>query len=434
MVFDRKNIDIKKLIVFASSFPRDNSNDMPLFIKEQVDYLSKNYRDLDISVLAPHRGDSPSFEAYDNYKVYRFPYFWPRRFQKLADEGIMPSLKQNKLLYFQVPFFFLFESIALLRLIKNLKPNYIYAHWFTPQGLVSSIVTTLTGIPFIFTSHSSDVEIWTKIPIIGNKIVKIFASRAMAITVVSKRSYEKLKGFYSEMQWKKIEPRVKIIPMGIDLSLYAHQKANRNALKEEYGLKDKKILFFIGRLVEKKGVSYLLKAFSKLISKHPSLILVIAGDGQKRLMLEKEADSLGIRNRTKFVGALSGQTKLDYFYLSDIFILPSIITKEGDAEGLPVVLMEALAAGKICIATDVSGADDILVHCQNGYIIGSKNVDAIVNFVNDALSQNDTDRSSMAKEAKKTALELDWNVIVMRHYDFFFSSRNNQCKTGHLSH
>ena len=412
------------ILVTASTFPRWTDDLVPRFVEEQPRFIQAQHPEIDIHVLVPHHAGASKQERASGLNIYRFSYFWPLRWQKLVYPAILPNIKQKKWLILQIPFLLLFEFLATWRLVRILKPDFLYAHWFVPQGITAGLVSMLTGIPCAFTSHSSDVQIMNKIPWIGTHLSRFFIRRMYAITVVSRRSLEKLKAFFNKVEWSIIEQKTAVIPMGVDIDQIRKRNQDSNVLKTQFGLSNHMVIFFIGRLAEKKGVTYLLRSFAQLKSDHPTITLIIAGDGPLKVELEQEAVLLGIGDRTQFIGYTSGKTKLDYLNLCDIMVVPSIITESGDAEGLPVALLEGLAAGKICIATDVSGADDIIRDGENGYLIPQKDIQALNTAIKIVLALSEPQRNNMLAKARTTAESFNWRPIANMHYTHLFSDRN----------
>src|SRR5262249_29928819 len=158
----------KNVLIVASTFPASPTDPVPAFVRDQINALKKAYPDMTFSVLAPHdaRSHTKSFTEHETYDEYRFHYFWPFRAEKLAGRGIVPALKQNPFNYLLVPFLFVCEFFTLWRLCRRLRPDVIYAHWFTPQGITAGMVSRLAKIPFVYTSHSSDVAFLRKVPLI----------------------------------------------------------------------------------------------------------------------------------------------------------------------------------------------------------------------------------------------------------------------------
>lgn len=406
----------KRILVIASTFPSADTDPVPAFVKDQVIALKQQYPQLDVTVLAPHdhRLSTRSMVEHEYYTERRFHYAWPRSFEGLAGRGIVPSLKAKPLYYLLIPQFFLAEFFALLRLVRQFKPDVLYAHWFTPQGVVAGAVSAVAKVPFVYSSHASDVEVWHKIPFIGKKVVRLMNKKAKRITVVSRRSLAKLRSFFDDEAWQAIEQKVAVIPMGVDV-----QEGRADTPKKTASQASKTILF-IGRLAEKKGVAYLIEAFARVRAAHPGVKLVIAGDGPLYETLVQQAEGLGLESDITFTGYITGEAKKWALAEGDVYVVPSIITADGDAEGLPVALMEGLAAGKLCIATNESGADDILEDGKDGLLISQKNVDELEAAINRTLALTPAQQQQMRQHAKKKAIQFSWPGIARRHYEFLF--------------
>jgi glycosyltransferase involved in cell wall biosynthesis len=407
-----------KLLAVASTFPASDTDPVPGFVKDQLIAFKKIRPSLQISVLAPHdrRSCTKNFRRCQEYDEYRFHYFWPFSAEKLAGRGIIPALRSNPLNYLLIPFFFLGEFLALLALTKKLKPDVIYAHWFTPQALVSSWVSRITGTPFVFTTHASDVDVWRNIPLLGHHIVRRHASRAHAFTAVSRRSMGKLRRFFPPEQWQSMQKKGALIPMGVPIP-DAEPRQESTAPAQT-------IILFLGRLVEKKGLQYLLPAYAAARADMGDSLLVVAGDGPMLDDLQRQAAQLGLGEEVHFAGFVSGAAKADLLRRADLFVVPSIIAASGDAEGLPVSLLEGLAYGKLCIATAESGADDIIVNDTNGFLIPQQDVEALSAALVQAAKLAPERRRDMELAAHSTARRFDWHTVASRHYEFLLRPLN----------
>lgn len=403
----------KRILVVASTFPASDDDPVPAFVKDQIIALKEQTPDFEFSVLAPHdkRSHTETFVRHTTYDEYRFHYMWPYSVEQLAGRGIMPALKANPLNYLLIPFLFVGEFFALLRLTRQLKPDVIYAHWFTPQAINSRLVSSLTGTPFVFTTHASDVDVWRKIPYIGKKIVRNNTRKAVRFTAVSRRSMQKLANFFTESEWTELKKRSSIIPMGVTLPTVSVKKKTAGK---------KLTITFLGRLAEKKGVQYLLPAFAELLKDHKDITLIIAGDGPLRGDLQQQASKLKIAKNVMFPGFTSGSAKENLLVSTDIFVVPSIITDSGDAEGLPVSLMEGLAYGNICIASNESGADDILTDGKDGFLVPQKDTDALATTLSKAVQMSTEERLQMSKNAQATSLQFSWKSVAEKHRKFLF--------------
>jgi len=356
-------------------------------------------------VLAPHdhRSGTRDRVEHDAYVEHRFHYFWPRRGEELAGRGIMPALAARPALYAVLPFLVLAEAVALYRLARRIQPTTIYAHWFTPQGVVAAWVARATGARFVFTTHASDVAVWRKIPFVGPAVVRHHAARADRITAVSTRSLARLRQFFGDDAWGRLEPRTSIIPMGVHVD-------PTDAVAER-----RRTIVFVGRLAEKKGVQVLLDAVASATTELAGWELVVAGDGPWRARLEAQAQALGLD--VSFPGYVTGEAKSDLITTAGVFVVPSIIADDGDAEGLPVALLEGLAAGRVCVATNESGSDDILQEGVNGFLVPERDVPRLADALVRATRLADDEIELISEGAVKCASALAWPIVARRYLD-----------------
>jgi colanic acid/amylovoran biosynthesis glycosyltransferase len=132
-------------------------------------------------------------------------------------------------------------------------------------------------------------------------------------------------------------------------------------------------LLTVARLVEKKGLAYALQAVASVAPAWPSLRYTIVGDGPLRGSLERLASTLGIGDRVRFLGARTHEEVISSLADADIFILPSVTAQDGDQEGIPIALMEAMAAGLPVLATEHSGIPELVADGVSGYLVPERN-------------------------------------------------------------
>jgi glycosyltransferase involved in cell wall biosynthesis len=319
-------------------------------------------------------------------------------------------------LYGQVPFLVAFQFFSLWALARREKPDLLYAHWFTPQAITVAFVSMLTKTPFVFTTHASDVSILARLPF-ANKLVQLVCGQAEAYSAVSERTAKKLQMFFSEQEWiDRYSKKLEIIPMGIELNSLSTTRTVKQQIASRYSPDNRQVVLFLGRLAEKKGVTYLLDAISLL----PDTILInlqvlIAGDGPLREKLERKAKTLRLSNVT-FTGYVLGQEKEDILSLARYVCIPSIIDSSGDSEGLPVVLMEGLAAGKVILASKVSGAEQFLRHGETGFLFDQKSSETLRDAISDALSLSESEIEEISMKSRELAKQFGWEDITKRYY------------------
>lgn len=175
--------------------------------------------------------------------------------------------------------------------------------------------------------------------------------------------------------WKK-----KLIGMGCPKSKIIVHQMGINIETFKYSIRDytpnrQLQVLTIGRLVEKKGVEYAIRAIAKVSLKYNNIIYTIAGDGPLRNKIEALIEELGIH--TQILGSVESTEVLQLYKKSGIFLLPSVTAEDGDQEGIPVVLMEAQATGLPIISTHHSGIPEVVLDGESGYLVPERDIDAL---------------------------------------------------------
>jgi len=396
----------KRLLVVTSTFPRWKGDEDPPFVSELCERLKTDYT---IHVLAPHFPGAEIEANFDGIHVKRFRYFF-ESLEKLAYHGgILAKLDKNPLLYGLLPFFVVGELLALIRLLRRYRFHLIHAHWLIPQALVAILACSLTGskIPLLLTSHGGDL--FGLQGRLMNRIKRWVISNSHALTVVSKSMLKEIKRIGAGHK------RVYIIPMGTDLKsrfLPSESRSNGNSL------------LFVGRLVEKKGLYYLIHAMPAILKKHPQINLMVAGEGPEKTNLIRVCENLGINANVRFLGAVKNELLPALYQTSGVFVFPSIIADiadDGDREGFGLVLVEALGCECPVIVTDLPAMQDIIEDGKTGLVVPQKNIQQIAEKV--ILLLNDDElRCSLGKEGRRFVLKhYDWSIIEQKYVDLIES-------------
>ena len=207
------------------------------------------------------------------------------------------------------------------------------------------------------------------------------------------------------------EALVTTIPNGIDVARFA-APLDISVLRRELGIREGDLVIgSVGRLMEQKGMAYLLKAFARLARRGGDMKLVIVGDGELRHDLERLAQHLQVGDRVVFTGIRRDIP--DFMRLFDVFALPSLW------EGQPLTVVEAMAAGKPIVATDVGGNAEILKHGEFGVLVPSGDENALAGAIGALLSDAARARELGRKAASHAALELTSASMVRKYEDVF---------------
>jgi len=351
-------------------------------------------------------------------KVYRFPYFYPKALQCLAyGNGIVPNIKNNRLAKFQIPFLCFFELIYTMKIVRREHIDIVNSQWFVPQSLAGAICKKLLRTTHVSTIHAADIFCLERLPfkrIFGDFIVK----NSDTIIVVSSYIRDVLLGLTSKELREEAKQKIIVIPMGVYTNMYKNNDASKSDLKRKYDITSEYVLLFLGRLAEKKGIPYLINALPKILDKYENISLLICGDGLLKADLETLVKDLGLESNVRFAGFVTDDEKYDYIKLSDIIIIPSIVTESGDTEGLPVVILEGLAAGKPVIASNVSGIKDVIKNSWNGILVEQKSSEQIATQVLRLLNDEEL-RIYLGENALISSANYDWKTISDMYIDIF---------------
>jgi len=376
----------KKLLVTASTFPRWEGDTEPRFVLDLSRHLAKYF---DVTVLAPAAPGAKEREEMEGVHVIRYHYFPVHKWETLCYPGaIVPRIREKKIRVFLVPFLLLALYIKLARIL----PDYdiVQAHWLIPQGMIQSFFKK----PYIVTGHGGDVTSLNQ-GVLKKWKIKCLRN-ARHVTVVS----DYLKDCVHKLD-PAIEPSV--ISMGVDTTKFG----KKYYVPDYFRQGEKKVVLFVGRLAEKKGVTYLIEAMKDI-----EAILVIVGDGPLKKELEEQA--LPIKEKVKFLGAKTHDELKTIYASADIFVAPSVTAKDGDMEGMPTTIMEAMASGLPVVSTRSSGIMQLIRDGVNGFLCDERNVKQLVKNIN-SLLENMFSYRQIVGNIGKTIGEYDYSVIAEKY-------------------
>lgn len=377
--------------------------------------LAEHDPELEVRLLAPHTPRSRSLGGWprsegDSGRVthQRFGYA-PRNVETLTERGIMPAIRERAAMVSVVPLLLAGEQRALMREVREQRPDVIYAHWFTPQAIIAWRVSRRTGVPFGFTTHASDVAVLRRLGAWGRRIVHGVTRDAAFMTAVSQQTAAKLLDFFDGDQREQIADRLVIAPMGVDLDSPALGDApEAGGAPARPGAHT---VCVVARLVEKKGIHVLLEAWPQVKSAVPDAILWIGGDGPWRERLEHAARDL---EDVHFAGYVTGDGKRELEARAAIAAVPSVVAGDGDSDGFPVSAIEAFARGAFVVASDASGVQDVLVGADGepGTIVPAGDPAALAEALIEAMQADDEQRESRTARARQLAESLSWPTLA----------------------
>jgi colanic acid/amylovoran biosynthesis glycosyltransferase len=256
------------------------------------------------------------------------------------------------------------KSVHLSVILPERGVRHLHAHFATHATTMAYIISSLTDLSYSFTVHGPDVFVHRLL--LREKIRK--AKFIRAISVFNKAF---LSGLYPEETYRKIE----VIRTGVNPDVY-EEAASEHAQKNE-----RPLIVSIAELTPSRGFPYLVDACARLIKAGMNVECQIVGEGPLRGVTEQWIAEKKIADSVKLVGALPQHEVVELMGRSDVFVLPSIVATDGQMDGIPMSLMEAMAAGKPVIAASISGIPELVRHEVSGLLVDAAHPERVAQAI-----------------------------------------------------
>ena len=290
----------------------------------------------------------------------------------------------------------LYRFLAACRvacILKQKECRHLHAHFAHVPTDIAMYAASLVGIPFSFTSHANDL--FERGYLLSEKISR----SAFAVTISEfNRDFMVAKGGK--------RGKIHIVRCGVDSSQFspAHTRP----------VSPPCLIGTIGRMVEKKGFDTLLHAAALLQKRGVDFRLIIVGGGPLENELRATADKLGLCGIVDFPGPMANEQVPTWLRFLDLFVLPCQQDANGDMDGIPVVLMEAMATGIPVISTCISGLPELIDHGNEGLLVEPRSPEALADAITKLLLSNELRRSFSKNGRLKVIGEFDTNVNIDR--------------------
>ncbi len=277
---------------------------------------------------------------------------------------------------------------TVLEAVSNFEPDIIHVHHLSIMSWIARYVGALYGIKYVITVHGTGLSVIVRhrhyFPLCEDAV-----RQAKALTTVSGDTRSRILKVFG----KGYAKNVRIIPGGVDMSLFPAERQIASEWEEQHGIAGKKIVFFSGRLTSEKGAKYLVGA-----AKYIKGEIFVAGDGPERQHLVEFIAKKRLSN-VHLLGYLNTEELYNFYYRADVLVSPSVVD-----EALGLSILEAMAAGTPVIATRKGGIPLLVKHGHNGLFVKSRNSKDIANACNRILEDDET-RKRMGENARKSVSE-----------------------------
>lgn len=305
------------------------------------------------------------------------------------------QMLSNKSTFFKL--ILMFKLILhIIFIMKKHQINELHFVNVFPIGLVAPIIKFFRRVPYAVYIHGLDV-LSLKNSKISYSLLQFILRNANK--VICNSNYTK--NIILNMGIR--ENNTAILHPGIDIP--NNTIKDKNTLKEQLGLKDKRVLLTVSRLVERKGHDKVLLAMKQLINIYPNIVYIIVGDGPDKDRLTNLVKEYGVENYVLFKSNLENNEIYDLYQVADLFVMPSReIKNKGDVEGYGIVFLEANYFHLPVIAGNSGGIPDAVKDGETGYLVDPINVEEIIQKIGVVFNDEEL-MQSMGKLGHKWAVE-----------------------------
>lgn len=410
MTASKRNINSLKLLYIIGTYPSLTTT----FIDREISMLRKWGVDLHILSIRQPKRDLPGMSTEN---LERLSYLLPVSILKfifgnihmIATRPIIfiktlaylfsrshpsPTSRFKTLLHFG-------EGIYAANLLLPSSWDHIHAHFVDRAAIVALVVSRLLKVPYSVTAHASDI--YVNPILLTEKITN--AKFVITCTEYNARHLSRIgNGALSD--------KIHCIFHGLDASKYQRILGNQNNSPR---------ILAVGQLKEKKGFTYLIKACRLLLDSGFKFKCRIIGDGPLEHELRNEIHKLSLENNVELLGKLAHDKVIKEYQETTIFVLPSVLAADGDRDGIPNVILEAMAMELPVVSTLHSGIPEAVHNGVNGYLVSPTDAVELASALAKLLDQPDIQRK-FGREGRSLVLEkfnIERNVHLL--YEKFIS-------------
>lgn len=285
-------------------------------------------------------------------------------------------------------FFHFCEAVCLTKELRIRRIRHIHAHFSINAATVALVSARLLKISFSFTAHN--------ILFRDSLILREKIREATFIAAISEYTRQYLVDLDFD---ESIKDKVHIIRCGLEPEKFLPP--------ETKPVNEIPVILFVAQLSDRKGAPILLEACKILAEEGHSFQCTIVGDGPQRTLLERLVHESNLGGSVRLVGRVFQEHLIDYLQKADIFVLPCIVAADGDRDGIPVSLMEAMAMEIPCVSTFVSGIPELIVNGESGLLVEEKNPSALAEALKRLLTDEELRRQLGRKGRERIVLEFD---------------------------
>lgn len=282
------------------------------------------------------------------------------------------------------------QAINLAIALQNRNIRHLHVHFASTPTSVARLASAITGIPYSFTAHAVDIFVDT----VDDDLRTKFAQAHHAVTI----SAYNLR--FLRRRFPDVTSRLHLVRNGLELDRFPYRDPRPIGATVRVAA--------VGRLVEKKGFQHLVPAAAELVAQGVPLDLRIAGTGVLAAELQAAVEQQGLADHVRLLGPQTQDQVHELLDSCDVFVAPCVVGADGNADGMPTVLLEAMATGAPCISTAVTGIPEVVRNGRTGILTRPGDPHRLASAIR-RMSAPSTDRVSLARNAR-ALIERDYDV------------------------
>ena len=270
------------------------------------------------------------------------------------------------------------QAVRVATMAREHGVTHLHAHFATMAATVARLAGLVADLPYSFTAHAKDIFHES---VVEEDLQEKFADAHHAVTI-SRYNLQHLRARFPESA-----ERMRLVYNGLELARFPFVPQRDQDLR----------LLSVGRLVEKKGFPLLIESVRRLRERGLAVTAEIAGDGPLREELQEQIDRAGLNDAVTLLGPLTQSEVRDLLGTRRLFVAPFVIAEDGNADGLPTVLLEAMARGIPCVAADVTAVGEVIITGKTGWLVPTGDVDKLTDAIEEALGADTTELAHNAR-------------------------------------
>ncbi len=383
-----------KVLYICTAYPRSEQDVITPWLVETIDRLRQHGIDLTV-LTSSYRG--LGFQRHHGTPVHRFRYFF-RAWEDLThDETAIDRVKKGARYKLLALCYLFFGTLAAWRLARRERFDIIHVHWPLPHWLFGWAAALACRGRTVISFHGAELMAVRH----GMKLLRPFLYWAIkacdAITANSTHTVRAIQAIYHRP--------VSIVPYGTTAGEFSDNGSVRsNPVRQ---------LLFVGRLVERKGVPYLIQA-TETLSREIPVHLNIVGTGPDEGSLRRQVAERNIESLVTFHGFVSSPVLAELYRTCDVFVLPAVVDAKGDTEGLGVVLIDAMSHRRPVVASAVGGIVDLVIDGRTGLAVPPADAPALAGAIRRLLTDPELAARLAQAGLDHVRQNYSWNAIIDR--------------------